>query len=251
MIPIQTKWHALTDVGAVRSVNEDRYLASDDIGLWAVADGMGGMSRGDWAAAQVIDCLSVASRQEDLPTMIAEAEAAVQRANQQILREAEERQEQMGTTVVLLVLRGRNFSISWVGDSRAYLLRDRRLYRLTSDHSHVQEMVDNGLLDASAAATHPMRNMLTRAVGVLETLQIDRITDVLEPDDMVLLCSDGLYGVIGEEEMQATLASEPIDRASATMIERCHALGAPDNITLVAVSTSEVTLVQVGSIEES
>jgi protein phosphatase/serine/threonine-protein phosphatase Stp1 len=247
VLPIQTKWHALTDVGAVRSINEDRYHASDDAGLWVVADGMGGMSRGDWAAAQVVECLAAVGRQEDLQGMLADTSAALRRANDQILRESEERGEQMGTTVVLFVLRGRNFGISWVGDSRAYLLRDRRLYRLTKDHSQVQEMIDHGLLDAAAAATHPMRNLLTRAVGVLPSLMIDTVTDVLEPDDLVVLCSDGLYGVIGEAAMEAILASEPIERASQTMVDRCHALGAPDNITIVAVSAAEVTLIQIGN----
>jgi serine/threonine protein phosphatase PrpC len=183
--------------------------------------------------------------------MLAETGAALQQANAQILRESEARGEQMGTTVVLLVLRDRNFGISWVGDSRAYLLRDRRLYRLTKDHSQVQEMIDHGLIDARAAATHPMRNLLTRAVGVLPAMTVDTIIDVLEPDDLVILCSDGLYGVIGEAEMEAVLASESIERASPTMFERCPPLGAPDNITLVAVSTAEVTLVQIGSTGEA
>lgn len=247
MIPIRAEWQALTDVGAVRKLNEDRYFASDDLGIWIVADGMGGLERGDWASTQVVEAVAALSYHEDLDATVDAIRGALERANEQILSESEAAGKQMGSTAVALVIRGRHFAIAWVGDSRAYLLRAGRLYRLSRDHSQVQELIDHGVIDEAAATTHPLRNVLTRAVGVARPLVMDSMTDTLLDDDLLLLCSDGLYGVIGEQEMEATLSSQPFERAATTMFERCHALGAPDNITVIGVSTSEVTLVQYGS----
>ena len=247
VIPLKTEWYASTDVGVVREVNEDRYFASDNLGLWVVADGMGGMARGDWAATQVIETVQALPRADDLPTMLDAAAGALHRANDRILAESAAQSAQMGTTAVLLVVRGRQFGIVWVGDSRGYLVRDRKLHRLTRDHSQVQEMVDRGLIDEVAAATHPVRNVLTRAVGVADPLALDSIIDTLQADDLLLLCSDGLYGVIGEAELEAILVREPVASAGATLIRRCHELGAPDNITMIAIVAAEATLIQLGS----
>ena len=249
MIPIRTEWHATTDVGAVRSVNEDRYFASADLGVWAVADGMGGMSRGDWASGQVVAALETLGRRASVDEMLGDVASALARANDLIFAEAEAQGNRMGTTAVVFVQRDLDFGLAWVGDSRAYLLRAGCLYRLSRDHSQVQEMVDAGLLEEAAAAKHPMRNVLTRAVGVVTPLAVDTVVNRLEPDDMVLLGSDGLYGVIGEGEMQDILTKLPIEAAAQAMLARCHQLGAPDNITFVAVSTFEVTLVQFGALE--
>ncbi|MBA2920533.1 SpoIIE family protein phosphatase [Sphingomonas sp. MAH-20] len=238
----------MTDVGAVREVNEDRYLASETLRLWAVADGMGGMSCGDWAAARVIDALAAIERSDDLNTMVASAAAALEKANRAIIDESEARGEQMGTTAVVAVVRDDSFGVIWVGDSRAYLVRDRRLHRLTRDHSQVQELVDHGLLEEAAAATHPLRNVLTRAVGISAPLDLDMVSDTLRPDDLLLLCSDGLYGVLGEAEMEAIINAAAIEEAGEAMIARCHELGAPDNITMVAITATEPTLVHFGEI---
>lgn len=251
MIPLKTEWYASTDVGMVREVNEDRYFVSDHLGLWLVADGMGGMARGDWAATAVIEAVSRMQRHEGLSEMIGAAAEALRAANDRILAESQVRSAQMGTTAVLLVVRGREFGIVWVGDSRAYLLRDRKLHRLTRDHSQVQEMVDRGLIDDAAAAVHPMRHVLTRAVGVAAPLALDTIADKLQPDDLLLLCSDGLYGVIGETELEAILVREPADRAGEILIRRCRELGAPDNITMIAVVAAEATLIRLNSAEHA
>jgi serine/threonine protein phosphatase PrpC len=247
VIPIRAEWQAVTDVGAVRKHNEDRYFASDPLGIWLVADGMGGLERGDWASTQVAEAIGALAYVEDLEATLETIRGALELANERILAEAESVGKQMGSTAVALVIRDRRFGIAWVGDSRAYLLRARRLYRLTRDHSQVQELIDHGVLDEAAAATHPLRNVLTRAVGVARPLQMDTLVDTLHDEDLLLLCSDGLYGVIGEQEMEATLNAQSFERAAQTMLARCHELGAPDNITVVGVSTSEVTLVQYGA----
>ena len=137
VIPLKTEWYASTDVGVVREVNEDRYFASDDLGLWLVADGMGGMARGDWAAGAVIDAVAAMPRHERLSDMVEAAAAALRQANDRILAESAARSVQMGTTAVLLVVRDHQFAMAWVGDSRGYLVRDRKLHRLTRDHSQV------------------------------------------------------------------------------------------------------------------
>jgi protein phosphatase/serine/threonine-protein phosphatase Stp1 len=247
MNSMRLEWHAVTDLGAVRRVNEDNYFASAEMGVWAVADGMGGMARGDWASAQVIRSLEAMPRQAALPSMIEVIVRALQDANAAILAEAERHGARMGTTAVVLAVRDGMFGIAWVGDSRAYLLRDRRLHRLSRDHSQVQELVDSGIITAADAAVHPMRNVLTRAVGVQDELAVDTIVDTLAGEDVVLLCSDGLHGVVSEAELADLLARQVPEVAAATMVEMCHARGAPDNITLVTVVAEEVTLVQLGS----
>lgn len=247
MIPIRAEWQALTDVGAVRKHNEDRYFGSDQLGIWMVADGMGGLERGDWASTQVVEAVGALTFEDSVEATLESIRSALAQANERILTEGETQGKQMGSTAVALVIRGREFGVGWVGDSRAYLLRDGRLYRLTRDHSQVQDLIDHGVIDEAAAATHPLRNVLTRAVGVARPLQMDSMTDALQDEDLLLLCSDGLYGVIGEQEMEATLSGQMFERAARMMIARCHELGAPDNITLVGVSTAEVTLIRYGS----
>ena len=248
VIPLRTEWQAKTDLGSVREVNEDRYFASDALGLWAIADGMGGMSRGDWAASQVIQALAALPREDDLDAMLRQAAAALEQANAAIRAESAARGEQMGTTAVLLVVRERDFGIVWIGDSRGYLLRHGKLHRLTRDHSQVRELVDRGLLDEASAARHPLRNVLTRAVGVADPpLGLEMVRDRLEPEDLLLLCSDGLYGVVDEAELETVLGSVPLAGLGDALVARCIAGGAPDNITLVAVSATEATLVQFGS----
>lgn len=244
MIPLRTEWRALTDTGAVRRHNEDRYLASDALGLWAVADGMGGMARGDWAADVVVEALAAAPRAESLAAMVSAARLALDRANELILAESELRGERMGSTAVVAIIRERELALIWLGDSRAYLVRDGVLRRLTRDHSQVMDLVERGVITETEAAAHPLRNVLTRAVGVARPLEPGALTSALEADDLLLLCSDGLHGVVGEAEMRAAFDREPVESAAATLIRRCHELGAPDNITLVAVAVHEPTLVR-------
>lgn len=246
MAAMRIEWHAATDVGVVRRVNEDSYFSSEELGIWAVADGMGGMARGDWASARVVTALQGLRWQAGLESAIESVVQALVQANAAILAESEQHGARMGSTAVVLVVRDDRFGVAWVGDSRAYLFRGRQLHRLTRDHSQVQEMVDNGIITAKEAETHRMRNVLTRAVGVLPDMGVDTIIDDLTSDDLLLLCSDGLYGVLGEAEMAEVLARSPLDEAARILIERCHARGAPDNITLVTVVAEEVTLVRPG-----
>jgi serine/threonine protein phosphatase PrpC len=249
VIPFRTESWAATDTGAVRKHNEDSYLVADGSRVWLVADGMGGLERGDWASSQVVEAIAAVPAVEGLEDLLEAIRSALTEANERILEESERVGKQMGSTAVALAVRDKRFGVAWVGDSRAYLLRDRRLYRLTRDHSQVQDLVDHGVIDEVAAATHPLRNVLTRAVGVARPLNVDTMIETLCDEDLLILCSDGLYGVMGEAAMQDALASQPFEEAARQMIARCHELGAPDNITVVGVATAEVTLVQFGGAE--
>ncbi len=248
MIPLRTEWHALTDTGLVREHNEDRYLAAEALGVWVVADGMGGMARGDWAATAVVDAIAGLQRVEDLEAMLAAVSEAICAANARVLTESTATGAQMGTTVVSLAVRDRRFGVIWAGDSRAYLLRDGMLHQLSRDHSQVQELIDRQLLTPEGAATHPLRHVLTRAVGVAEPLQLDMITDTLHPDDVFLLCSDGLHGVIDEPEITAQLRRIGSSDAAGAMVARCLERGAPDNVTVITVVATEPTLLHFGSL---
>ena len=248
MIPLRIEWHALTDTGRVRAHNEDRYCAAEALGVWAVADGMGGLARGDWAATAVVEAIAALPRDEDLAVMLDAVADAIQAANSRVLAESVSAGTQMGTTVVALVIRDRRFGVVWAGDSRAYLLRDGTLHRLSRDHSQVQELIDRQLLTAEGAATHPLRHVLTRAVGVAEPLELDMITDALRPDDVFLLCSDGLHGVIDEPEIADHLAHIGSSDAVGAMVAQCLARGAPDNVTVVTIVASEPTLLHFASI---
>jgi len=249
MISLRTETQALTDTGKVREINEDRYLAAEDDGVWVVADGMGGMARGDWAAGAITDAVSAGfadagAAEADFDARVLIAAEAIRAANAAVVRESAARGAQMGSTVVALVLRERRFAALWTGDSRIYLLRGPHLHRLTRDHSQVQELIDAGLLTEEAAAVHPARNVLTRAIGITEPVEIDMISDVVEPGDTFLLCSDGLYNVITDAEIADFLRRFGQGNVVAAMVKCCLERGAPDNVTVVAVMASEPTLLR-------
>lgn len=248
MIPLRTEWQAQTDTGLVRQLNEDRYFASEAIGVWAVADGMGGHARGDWASTAVVDGLATVVPVADFDALLATVGDAIRTANGRIVAEAQASGAQMGTTVVALIVRDRRFGVIWAGDSRAYLLRHGELHRLSRDHSQVQELIDRDLLTIEGAATHPLRNVLTRAVGVTEPLDLDMITDTLLPDDVFMLCSDGLYGCMTDAEIAAQLKRSDHDDAIAAMVASCLERGAPDNVTAITVVATEPTLLHFGSL---
>ncbi|MFS0738578.1 protein phosphatase 2C domain-containing protein [Sphingomonas sp. 1P06PA] len=233
---------ALTDVGRVRDANEDAYCARPEHGLWAVADGMGGHERGEWASAAICDSLAATNVDGDFNTALNAMADAIHAANGRIFSEASAKGEQMGSTVVAILMRERKFGVLWAGDSRAYLLRDGYLHRLTRDHTQVQEMVDRGLLTPEAAEGHPMGHVLARAVGVRNDLELDAIADEMQPGDIFMLCSDGLTGVLDEQEIARLLDPASGPAAPERLVKLCLERGAPDNVTVVSVAANEPTL---------
>ena len=221
--------------GLVRSVNEDMALGRDNVALWLVADGMGGHSHGDWAsktlAAHLADVDLAVPLAERGPAIV----AAMHAGNAEIVAAANRAGSQMGTTAVLLHLEGNDALCMWVGDSRAYIQRRGGLFQLTVDHTHVQDLIDEGILTPADAVGHPMSHVLTRALGVAEDLQVDIIKDEVEPGDRFVLCSDGLSGPVSDADIRALLEHDNPQTAVDALIERAYANGAPDNVTAIVI----------------
>ena len=230
-----------THVGMVRQVNEDSYAAAEHSGLWAVADGMGGHEHGEWASARLVEELEREPLPDDFDDACREIGDRIHRANAAIHEHGAALGGQMGTTAVVLFTRAPRFSILWVGDSRAYLLRGGTLVQLSRDHSQVQEMVDRGLLTPEEAEGHPMGHVLNRAVGVADAVEVDVIQDEVEPGDTFLLCSDGLHGFVAEEDIHRMLSAATPEQAADGLIAAALAAGAPDNVTVIAVRFVEPT----------
>ena len=239
--PFRIESWAKTHEGRVRDHNEDSFCAKELEGLWAVADGMGGHEGGEWASAKLVEKLEAVELPRDFDQAREAVAEAIRRANRAILVEARNRRRQMGSTVVVLLVQDQRYAVLWVGDSRAYRLRDGEFVQLSRDHSQVQEMVDRGILRAEDAIGHPMGHILSRAIGVRDEVEIDSVTGEVQPGDVFLLCSDGLHGYVDEKEIARRLRGSP-ERASDELVELTLANGAPDNVTVVAVWASDPTL---------
>jgi serine/threonine protein phosphatase Stp1 len=229
-----------THVGCVRQVNEDSSVALPRVGVWVVADGMGGHANGQKASQTIVQMASSIDIPERFVPACDTVASAIHAANARIFADAEASGQQMGSTVVALVVKERDFAVLWAGDSRAYLYRDGDLHQLSTDHTQVQEMLDRGLLTPEQAEGHPMGHVLARAVGVRPTLELDAINDTARPGDLFLLCSDGLHGVLSQGEIVAALANHGRN-AAELLVAQCLDRGAPDNVTICLVAAHEPT----------
>ena len=226
-----------TDVGQVREGNEDALLIRD--GLFAVADGMGGHLAGEVASATALELLENALDGrvfQDSEAARAALSDTVVEANQRVSSLAEENPEYrgMGTTLTAAMVEGRRVHIAHVGDSRAYLLRNGQFQQLTDDHTLVQHLVDEGQITAAEAESHPQRSIITRAIGVAEEVEVDTFTVDLRPGDQLLLCSDGLTGVVEDSDIAERLREDasPQDVVDG-LVGLANDAGGPDNITVV------------------
>ncbi len=222
-------------VGRVRKVNEDRVLDRSDRALWAVADGMGGYRGGDIAADLTIAALRSLA---DAPARITGAAilAALDRANAEILARGEEAGGVIGSTIVVLHIADGEAQIFWAGDSRAYRLQSGAWQQLTSDHSLVQQLLDQGLIDRAQAARHPQGHVITRALGVEGAVEVETVSFVPDAGEVLLLCSDGLSRSLAVEtpsELDSIDASAA-DRILARALEN----DGSDNISFVIVSAA-------------
>ncbi|HBC92965.1 MAG TPA: Stp1/IreP family PP2C-type Ser/Thr phosphatase [Pelotomaculum sp.] len=232
------RWAQLTDRGLVRSLNEDSLCVSPEIGLFAVADGMGGHLAGEVASATALQML-----EQDLSKRLQNGEFpqhalvnAVQGANRKIFELAGSNQQWagMGTTLTACLKREEVIYIAQVGDSRAYLLRESRIVQLTEDHSLVRELVKNGELTEEQALQHPQRNVLTRALGTAPSLTVDLYLHKVGPGDLLLLCTDGLTGYLRPEEILFTVRTSPdLDTAVRVLVDKALGAGGKDNITVI------------------
>lgn len=227
---------SVSEVGSVRKLNEDAALDRPDLGLWVVADGMGGHDSGDYASRLIVDLLSDIPPPSSAGALLSEARHRIEQANRMLRDKAEERGPGtiIASTVVALLVHGEHFACLWAGDSRLYRLRDGEMLQVSHDHSHVQELVDIGVLSAAEADSHPQANVVTRAVGADDELALDKKHDRLQAGDIFLLCSDGLTGVVPDEGIADILRREEIDQAAQTLVDMALERGSRDNITVVA-----------------
>lgn len=237
---------AITHVGRVRQVNEDSLFASRDLGVWAVADGMGGHEFGERASKAIVDSLGQLGAVDEFEAKISAVKGAILSANESIFGEAQKLGQRMGSTVVSLVMVDRQYAVLWAGDSRAYLYRNGQISQISRDHTQVQSMIDRGLLAPEDAAGHPMSHVLARAIGVMQNVEVDIVRDIVEPNDIFLLCSDGLYGLVSDAEIAERLVPSRLTEAADALVELSLERGAPDNITAIAIAASEVTILSFG-----
>jgi serine/threonine protein phosphatase PrpC len=224
-----------THAGRVRTLNEDALLNRPDIGLWAVADGMGGHECGDVASAVVVDALAGVSRYATAYAFRDAVAGALKTANGE-LAERSALHGTTGATIVTVLTHGAHYACLWAGDSRAYLYRGGALRRLTRDHSLVQEMVDAGALSEAAARAHPKSNVITRAVGASGHLELDEVSGAIRQGDRFLLCSDGLTSVVQDREIAEAIVRAPLEAAAERLMELALGRCAPDNVTLLLIA---------------
>lgn len=222
--PAAPKAAVRTDVGKVRTINEDRVLDRGELGLWAVADGMGGMRAGDVAAQAVVDALAALEIVSDttMADALQGASAAIHAAGG----------GRSGATIVAAHIVGAEATILWAGDSRAYHVHGDAVRQVTRDHSLVQDLVDAGLLEPAKAESHPRANVITRAIGVAPQVAIDTVRVGLVPGDRLLLCSDG----VSRSLIPADLAvRQPIETLADRLLAAALDRDGTDNASLVLI----------------
>lgn len=248
---LQIKAFGQTDVGRKRTGNEDAYLVDDKHGFHIVADGMGGHNAGEVASATAIEVVRehLLAHKEVLDKLAASpdpangeaaqklVEAAVQKASQSIFEMAREdvAKRGMGTTFVGLFVAGAKAVLGHVGDSRVYLFRQGQAHCLTEDHTLIGAQLKAGTITKEEAAKSPYRNVITRAVGIQPSVQVDTLLLDLLPGDVFMLCSDGLHGYLRDEEPTLLLGAAPVNELGGKLIDLANARGGKDNITCVCV----------------
>ncbi|WP_447968093.1 Stp1/IreP family PP2C-type Ser/Thr phosphatase [Nitrospira sp. M1] len=246
------KWQGWgqTDIGRVRKINQDTFAIHQSLGLWIVADGMGGHAGGEVASQLVIDTIGPYVEQHQTKKTLSKEERetilrnALEATNHAIRTHAKKNPEfsSMGTTaVVLQITEGSpdEATIAHVGDSRAYLLQDQAMTLLTRDHSLVEDRIDLGIITREEALTHPLRNVLTQGLGIESTVEPSVQTLSLQPTDKILLCSDGLTKMMTDDEFFTVIRqhSHSLKDACQQLVDTANKLGGNDNITVVLVGS--------------
>jgi len=236
---MKMKAAGITDVGLKRTNNEDAFVALSQLGFCAVADGMGGAAAGEVASRIFVDTArEVLSEPAAAEGMADKVKRAFTLANARMLEHVAAHPDHagMGCTAEILALEGDEIVIGHVGDSRTYRFRAGELRQLTVDHSLVQDQLNKGLISAEEARKHPMRNVILRAVGAKETIELDVLKGRGIAGDIFLLCSDGLTDMIDDDEILKCLkASADIGSSAADLVEKAKAAGGKDNVTVVMV----------------
>ncbi|MBW2304728.1 MAG: Stp1/IreP family PP2C-type Ser/Thr phosphatase [Deltaproteobacteria bacterium] len=248
------EYFALSETGKVRSHNEDCYLCSRELGLFLVADGMGGHAGGETASRLAVSCIEeyvIRSRRESAPQ---EPEnqmgwtpeqvrlfSAVSLANRRILETADVQPEikGMGTTLTGVLFEEDHFAVVNVGDSRLYRIREGRIEQLTEDHTLVGEWARMGRMNPQEARKHPQRHILTSVLGIERHPRIDISKTALEPGDLYLICSDGLHGMIDDREILETIEKKrevSLSEVGSSLVSKANRAGGSDNITVLLLA---------------
>ncbi len=233
-----------TDVGNERQVNEDACLDLPARGLWVVADGMGGHAAGDVASQMLVSKLSNVDSHDKLSQFVDDIEDRVLDVNLRLHEMSIQSEEPrvIGSTLAALLAFETHVVSMWVGDSRVYLLRQGGLLRqVTRDHSEVEEMIAKGTLDQESALDHPSANVVTRAVGGLPDLYVDLELSELEDKDRFLICSDGLFKDLAEEEIEQLIGEGSCAEACDSLIDTVLERQCSDNVTVVVVEFNETS----------
>jgi len=214
--------------GRRRSHNEDALLCAPELGLWAIADGMGGHQCGEVASSLALSALQQAIEDSD------PLQTAVQHANQAVLDAAVD--DGMGTTLVAAHFKGADFELTWVGDSRAYLVTANGIEQLTRDHSWVQMMIDAGELKPAEAQGHAWRNIILRCLGREAPLEVGAHSGTLKPGELLLLCSDGLTNELTDAQIHASCTfADTLENLVEQLIDQANEHGGRDNISCIVI----------------
>lgn len=228
-----------TDVGKVRANNQDAPIVSEKLRLYGVADGMGGHKGGEVASTSARDDLL--RELEGKTPSVAALSGAIEEVNRQIYHQQEhdDALTGMGTTLSVLWMSDNFVYIGHVGDSRVYLLRDGEFKQMTLDHSLVEKLVREGVLTEEEAQNHPMRNIITRAIGTDESVEVDVVVEERRKGDLWLACSDGLHGLVDDRQMRDALRQYAPEKAADVLLKAALDAGGRDNVTLVIVHDGE------------
>lgn len=221
--------------GRVRTRNEDGYLVEPGLGLWLVADGMGGHDAGDLASASIVQHLSAIGAATSARDLRARFEEGLGRAHAQIQAIASERRVTIGSTVAALLARDGAYACLWAGDSRIYLVRGGEISQVSRDHTEVQELLDRGAITAEEADSWPRRNVITRAVGVHEDVVLEAEQGAVHPSDTFVLCTDGLTAHVSDTEIEAAVLALTPSEACEALVSKALDRGGKDNVTVVIV----------------
>ena len=225
---------AATHVGKVRKINEDSLIGRPEIGLWAVADGMGGHGGGDIASGAVVRSLAEMAAPASASEFLQEFEGRIVSVNDELQRVGSERAGAViGTTLVAILVFEAHYACVWCGDSRAYLMRNGELNQITRDHSEVQDLIDSGMLSRQEAKSWPGRNVVTRALGARPVAELDVVSGRAYEGDRFLLCSDGLVGHLSDEEIAEELKCGEPNAACGALVEKTLERGASDNVSVI------------------
>jgi serine/threonine protein phosphatase PrpC len=250
---MKISYKAVSDVGRKRKGNEDSLVVNPEHGLFVVADGMGGHAAGEIASKVAVDsinefvCLTGGDEEITWPFGLDEnisydgnrLKTAIRYANRKVLEATKEKSEYegMATTVAAVLVDGDAANLGHVGDSRVYLMRDGEITQLTSDHSWVNEQIQSGVISPDQARTHPLRNVVTRALGGKPDLQVDMQQHKAKAGDILILCSDGLTTMIPDEDIARVVRDSggDVEKAAQALVASANAKGGEDNITVLLI----------------